>query len=69
MTRLRKVANYRELKRRELLLLRDKFAFLDPQLLDFRVQCRAGTPEFRCSYYFSAGSRGTLDDAFQTDPS
>src|SRR5258707_2647092 len=48
MTRLREVPNFRELKRRDLQLLRDKLVFLDPQLLDFRVQRRAGNSEFRC---------------------
>src|SRR6266568_7514517 len=48
MTRLREVPNFRELKRRDLLLLRDKFVFLDLQLLDFRVQRGSGNSEFRC---------------------
>src|SRR5882672_2149545 len=48
MTRLREVPNFRELKRRDLLLLRDKLVFLDLQLLDFRVQRRSGNSEFRC---------------------
>ena len=30
------------------LRLRDKVVLLDPQLLDFRVQRRAGNSEFRC---------------------
>ncbi len=36
------------IKKRDLLLLRDKPVFLDPQLLDFRVQRRWGNSEFRC---------------------
>ena len=33
---------------RALLLLRDELVFLDPQLLNFRVQRRSGNSEFRC---------------------
>src|SRR5882757_7776679 len=48
MTRLRELPNFRKLKRRDLLLLRDKLMFLDLQLLDLRVQRRSGNSEFRC---------------------
>ena len=54
MTRLREVPNFRELKRRDLLLLRDKFVFLDLQLLDFRVQRRSGNSEFRCRTFWAS---------------
>src|SRR6202011_3503254 len=54
MTRLREVTNSRELKRRDLLLLRDKPVFLDPQLLDLRVQRRSGNSEFRCRTFWAS---------------
>src|SRR6202035_649630 len=41
------------IKERDLRLLRDRPAFLDPQLLDFRVQRRAGNPEFRCRTFWA----------------
>ena len=40
-------AGFSGIKKRDLLLLRDKPVFLDLQLLDFRVQRRAGNSEFR----------------------
>jgi len=46
MTKLRQVPDFRDYKKRDLLLLRDEPVFLDPQLLDFRVQRRAGNSEF-----------------------
>src|SRR4051794_4372229 len=54
MTRVRQVPNFRELTRRDLLLLRDKLVFLDLQLLDFRVQRRSGNSEFRCSTFWAS---------------
>ena len=42
------IAEFPGIKKRDLLLLRDKPVFLDPQLLDFRVQRGAGNSEFRC---------------------
>ena len=53
MTRLREVPNFRELKRRDL-LLRDKLVLLDLQLLDFRVQRRSGNSEFRCRTFWAS---------------
>jgi hypothetical protein len=47
MTRFREVPNFRELKNRNLLLLRDKLVLLDLKLLNFRVQCGSGNTEFR----------------------
>jgi hypothetical protein len=41
-------AGFSGIKKRDLLLLRDKPVSLDPQLLDFRVQRRAGNSQFRC---------------------
>jgi hypothetical protein len=41
-------AGFSGINQSDLLLLRDKPVFLDPQLLDFRVQRRAGNSEFRC---------------------
>jgi hypothetical protein len=40
-------AGFPGIERRNL-LLRDKPVFLDPKLLDFRVQRRSGNSEFRC---------------------
>ena len=40
-------AGFPGIERRDL-LLRDKPVFFDPQLLDFRVQRRAGNSQFRC---------------------
>src|SRR3981189_1995750 len=54
MTRLREVPNFRELKRRDLLLIRNKRVFLDLQLLDFRVQRRSGNSEFRCRTFWAS---------------
>src|ERR1700746_565959 len=53
MTRFRQVPNFRELKRRDL-LLKDKLTFSDFQLLDFRVQCRSGNSEFRCCTFWAS---------------
>src|ERR1700752_2437579 len=53
MTKLRQVPDFREPKKRDLLLLRDKPVFIDPQLLDFRVQRRAGNSEFRCRTFWA----------------
>ena len=41
-------AGFSGIKKKDLLLLRDKPVFLDPQLLDFSVQRRAGNSKFRC---------------------
>jgi hypothetical protein len=41
------------IERRDLLLLRDEPVFLDPQLLDFRVQRRSGNSEFRCRTFWA----------------
>ena len=46
-------AGFSGIKKRDLLLLRDKPVFLDPQLLDFRVQRRAGNSEFRCRTFWA----------------
>ena len=46
-------AGFSGIKKRDLLLLRDKSVFLDPQLLDFRVQRRAGNSEFRCRTFWA----------------
>src|SRR5260370_20219388 len=54
MTRLREVPNFRELRRRDLLPLRDKLVFLDLQLLDFRVQRRSANSELRCRTYWAS---------------
>src|SRR3981081_2000390 len=53
MTRLREMPDFRELKRRDL-LLRDKLVFLDLQLLDFRVQRRSGNSESRCRTFWAS---------------
>jgi hypothetical protein len=49
MTRLREVPNCRELKRRDLLLLRDRLVFLDLQLLDLESSVDRGIPSFAAS--------------------
>jgi hypothetical protein len=41
-------AGFSGIKKKDLLLLRDKPVFPDPQLLDCSVQRRAGNSEFRC---------------------
>ena len=41
-------AEFSGAKKESRLLLRDKLMLLDVQLLDFRVQRRAGNSEFRC---------------------
>ena len=46
MTRLREVPNFWELKRRDVLLLRDKLVLLALQLLAFRVEGRFGEFQF-----------------------
>ena len=46
-------AGFSGIKNRDLLLLGDKPVFLDPQLLDFRVQRRAGNSEFRCRTFWA----------------
>ena len=46
-------AGFSGIKKRDLLLLRDKPVFLDPQLLDFRVQRRSGNSEFRCRTFWA----------------
>jgi hypothetical protein len=46
-------AGFSGIKKRDLLLLGDKPVFLDPQLLDFRVQRRAGNSEFRCRTFWA----------------
>ena len=46
MTRLREVPNFWELKRRDVLLLRDKLVLLALHLLAFRVQGRFGEFQF-----------------------
>jgi hypothetical protein len=40
-------------KKESRLLLRDKLVLLDVQLLDFRVQRRAGNSEFRCRTFWA----------------
>ena len=46
-------AGFPGINKRDLLLLRDKPVFLDPQLLNFRVQRRSGNSEFRCRTFWS----------------
>ena len=46
-------AGFSGIKKRDLLLLRDKPVFLDPQLLNFRVQRRWGNSEFRCRTFLA----------------
>src|SRR3984885_5031965 len=53
MTEFRQVPDSREWKRGGSLLLRHVPVFLDPQLLDFRVQRRAGNSEFRCRTFWA----------------
>jgi hypothetical protein len=60
MTKLREVPDFRELKRGTYLRLRDKPVFLDPQLLDFPVQRRAGNSQFRCRTFWARNSPLTL---------
>src|SRR6202047_2027975 len=45
-------AGFPGIERRDLLLCRDKPLFVDPQLLNFRVQRRAGNSEFRCRTFW-----------------
>src|ERR1700756_2007678 len=54
MARLRQMPNFRELKRRDLLLLRAELVFLDLQLLDFRGQCGSGNSQFRCGTFWTS---------------
>ena len=46
-------AGFSGIKKKDLLLLRDKPVFLDPQLLDFPVQRPAGNSEFRCRTFWA----------------
>jgi hypothetical protein len=46
-------AEFWGVKRESRLLLRDEPALLDVQLLDFRVQPRAGNSEFRCRTFWA----------------
>ena len=46
-------AGFSGTKKRDLLLLRDKLASLNPQLLYCPVQRRAGNSEFRCSTFWA----------------
>src|ERR1700674_5125590 len=46
-------AEFSGIRKRDLPLLRDKPVFLDPQLLNFRVQRRAGNSEFRCRTFWA----------------
>jgi hypothetical protein len=46
-------AGFSGIKKKELLLLKDKPVFLDPQLLDFPVQRGAGNSEFRCRTFWA----------------
>ncbi len=41
------------IERRDLLLLRDKPVFLDPQLLNFSFQRRSRNSEFRCRTFWA----------------
>jgi hypothetical protein len=50
-------AGFSGIKKKDLLLLRDKPVFLDPQLLDFSVQRRAGNSEFRCRTFVGHAKR------------
>jgi hypothetical protein len=49
-------AGFPGVERRALLLLRDKPVFLDPQLLNFRVQSRSGNSELRCRTFRAGDS-------------
>jgi len=44
----------------ELLFPRDKHVFLDPQLLNFRVQRRSGNSEFRCRAFWAGNFASTF---------
>jgi hypothetical protein len=46
-------AEFPGVKKESRLLLRDKLVLLDVQLLDFRVQRRAGNSEFRCRTFWA----------------
>jgi hypothetical protein len=46
-------AGFSGIKKRDLLLLRDKPVFLDAQLLNFRVQRRSGNSEFHCRTFWA----------------
>ena len=46
-------AEFWGVKKESRLLLRDKLVLLDVQLLDFRVQRRAGNSEFRCRTFWA----------------
>src|ERR1700740_1140178 len=57
-------AGFPGIERRDLLLFRDKKpVFLDPQLLDFRVQRRAGNSEFRCRTFWAGDFPFTLRES------
>ena len=47
-------AGFSGVKKECQLLLRDKLVFFDLQLLDFRIQRRAGNPEFRCRTFWTS---------------
>jgi hypothetical protein len=46
-------AEFSEVTKESRLLLRDKLVLLNIQLLDFRVQRRAGNSEFRCRTFWA----------------
>jgi hypothetical protein len=46
-------AGFPGVKKESRLLLRDELVLLDVQLLDFRVQRRAGNSEFRCRTFWA----------------
>jgi hypothetical protein len=46
-------AEFLGVKKESRLLLRNKLVLLDVQLLDFRVQRRAGNSEFRCRTFWA----------------
>jgi hypothetical protein len=53
-------AEFPGVKKESRLLLRDKLVFLDVQLLNFRVQRRAGNSEFRCRTFWARNSPFTF---------
>jgi hypothetical protein len=53
-------AEFPGVKKESRLLLRDKLALLNVQLLDFRVQRRAGNSEFRCRTFWARNSPFTF---------
>jgi len=52
MSEIRQVPDFRQLKGGTYYNL-DKPVFLDPQLLNFRLQRRAGNSEFRCRTFWA----------------